>query len=158
MKRTTHYAIALLSSVAVITGIWALPAKAADLPIKAAPSPQRATAVSSWNGWYTGGYAGVQQGRSNTSVDGWSNTERLPVQRCSTNEETGEEKCHQVRHQFVNVTNSIPGASTDGNLVGATFGAYGGYNWQMQGGVVLGVELDAGWSGARETTTTFPTP
>ena len=105
----------------------------------------------SWDGGYAGGFVGMMQGKSNTTVDGWN--DRLPVQKCYTNEETGEEKCHIVRHQFVNI--SYPGITNDGNVIGIMFGAYGGYNKQLNRALVVGLELDGAWSGARDYNTIY---
>lgn len=111
----------------------------------------KATAVGSatvnrWDGYYVGGYVGAQQSKSNTSVDGWTN--RNPVQRCWTNEETGKEYCRNVHNEFVST--SYPGASTDGNVIGIMVGVFGGYNKQFNNAIVAGIELDGGWSGARD--------
>jgi outer membrane immunogenic protein len=159
----------LVSCVATLTLIWVGLAPAADMPIKAV----RATVavVPTWDGGYVGGYVGAQQGKSDNGVDGWTDSQTNvvpgqtnPVQDCYYKGE-GDSKtlvCKDSKHQFIttgptNVSSSTsyPAVANSGNVIGVTFGAYGGYNKQLNQGIVVGVELDGGWSGARDYNTIY---
>lgn len=176
MKRSISYGLALASSAAVLSLIWATFAAAADAPSR--PPRDPATASSNWAGSYVGGYVGAQQGKSNTGVDAFTDTQNYtipgqtipgqvnPVQKCYTQHEWEGDGpapviCHDSKYQFLttqpfttqptNLTTSqsFPGASSNGNVIGVTGGLYGGYNW-VQGKAILGIEADGGWSGARD--------
>lgn len=131
--------------------LFASPLVAADMQVKNPPGPGGAASVPyKWDGGYLGIYAGGEQGKSSTSVDGW--TDKIPVQRCYTKyegeSETPTEYCRNVRHQYVKL--SYPGVSNNGNVIGVALGAYLGYNKQINSAMVVGVELDGGYSGARD--------
>src|SRR5262245_49379069 len=102
---------------------------AADLPVKAPPP------VVTWTGFY----AGLGLGFRSTTVD--SRTIRVT-------EDGIPDTCPFSAGNACFF--SVPLNDT-----GFRFSLYGGYNWQVNSAVVLGIEADGGW--ARKTTTLFGT-
>lgn len=142
----------LILSTAIIA-LNAITAHAADIPVKA--TAKATASVSNWDGGYIGGYLGAQQGKSNTGVDGW--TDKNYVQKeCKYDGPVLEiakgfgDYCGNSWGPKQYTTTTYPAASASGNVIGVTFGAYGGYNKQLTQIIVAGLELDGGWSGARD--------
>ena len=102
----------------------AVPALAADLPVKARPMVAP-VAVWNWDGFYIGLNGGYSWGRSRTSVNYFNTTTGLGI---------------------VPPAGSITDASF--NLNGGVFGGQVGYNWQS-GSWLFGLEADAQWTGQR---------
>jgi outer membrane immunogenic protein len=111
----------LLSALFVAS---AVPALAADLPVKARPMPAP-VAVWTWDGFYIGINGGYSWGRSRTSVDYFNTVTGLPI---------------------VPPAGSITDASF--KLDGGVFGGQIGYNWQFSSWL-FGLEADAQWSGQK---------
>ena len=111
----------LLSALLVAS---AVPALAADLPVKARPMPAPVV-VWNWDGFYIGLNGGYSWGRSRTSVGYFNTATGLPI---------------------VPPVGSITDATF--NLNGGVFGGQIGYNWQSSNWV-FGLEADAQWSGQR---------
>lgn len=155
----------LIRNVALLcVGLLMLPAfnhaRAADMPVKNDPRPPIYN--TSWTGPIIGGTIGIQQGKSNTNVDGW--TDKNPVVSCYKPKQyevakdviwSEEEYCKTSKHKYV--SQSYPGASSDGNVIGLRFGAYAGYNYQFNTMWVTGVELGGGKSFARDNTQIYAT-
>jgi outer membrane immunogenic protein len=108
---------------AVVAGLFALPAMAADLPIKAPPMVT-APAPYSWTGAYVGGNVGYAWGRDKVS--------QLPegVLLTFTQEE---------------IANYLNNGRTTLNPSGFTGGIGAGYNWQT-GLFVFGLETDIAYT------------
>ncbi len=111
----------LLSALLVAS---AVPALAADLPVKARPMPAPVV-VWNWDGFYVGLNGGYSWGKSRTSVSYF-------------NTATGA--------AIVPPVGSITDASF--NLNGGVFGGQIGYNWQSSNWV-FGLEGDLQWSGQK---------
>ena len=111
----------LLSALLVAS---AVPALAADLPVKARPMPAPVV-VWNWDGFYIGLNGGYSWGRSRTSVGYFNTATGLPI---------------------VPPVGSITDASF--NLNGGVFGGQIGYNWQSSNWV-FGLEADAQWTGQK---------
>ena len=95
------------------------PAQAADMPVKAPPVV--VATVYNWTGFYIGGHVGYAWGRNTTGVG-------LPdALDCGAGP-----SCETIRT----------------NVRGAFGGGHAGYNWQS-GAMVVGIELEGGYLGAR---------
>src|SRR5262245_49896422 len=101
----------LLSSFAVVGA--ALPATAADLPVKAPVMREAVAPPLSWAGFYIGGHAGYGWGRSTI---------------------------HDL-DDFCLGAGTCPTPSVGYRFKGALGGVQAGYNWQG-GNVVIGAEVD----------------
>ena len=105
---------------------------AADFPILKAPAP---AAISSWTGFYAG--LGLGTRTSSVTARTTSITENGVPDACPFS----------------------PPATTECffsqplNDIGFRFSFYGGFNWQIDPTVLIGIEADAGW--ARKVTTLF---
>lgn len=115
-----------MKSVAVgtvlLASLLAVPAFAADLPVKARPYQQQPIFTPSWTGLYIGGQVGY------ANAD-WGNS---PL--------------------FANIgpfVTGVPVGGTSGD--GVTGGGHVGYNYQMANWV-FGVEADFNWTGANSST------
>lgn len=97
-------------------------AMAADLRMPV-KAPPVAAAVFSWTGFYVGGHVGYGWGRSQTDVG------RPDALDCGNGP-----SCENISY----------------DINGAFGGAYAGYNWQVNS-IVLGVEAEGGYIGARST-------
>jgi outer membrane immunogenic protein len=106
----------------VAAGLLAVPAAAADLPVKAPPFV--APVYYSWTGWFVGGNAGGARGRSNDP----SSFSCPAGAGCSVNNPTN----------LANITSAATGSIS---LSGFTGGGQIGYNWQA-GAIVYGAETD----------------
>jgi outer membrane immunogenic protein len=117
MKRALTLSALLVAS--------AMPALAADLPVKApAPAPVMAP-VWNWTGFYVGLNGGYSWGRSSRDLN------------------------------FFNPLTGVPIATATGagrDLNGGVFGGQLGYNWQTANWV-FGIETDAQWTGQKGSTT-----
>jgi len=118
---------------AAIAGALVSPSYAADLPVKARPSPMVAAPVATWTGFYAGVNAGGIFGASTDTVEPtgcFTNTAILCGGPLSNN----------------------PLRTDTGNLNGSGFTAGGqaGYNWQT-GAWVYGVETDFNYSSLNPT-------
>jgi outer membrane immunogenic protein len=109
--------------LAIVAGIFAVPAMAADLPVYKAPPPV-AVAAFSWTGFYVGANIGYSDGRSNNVWDISAANIIVPNAQCGPAD---------VRF-CVNGQNS-------NKLTGAIGGFQAGYNWQS-GRFLAGVETD----------------
>jgi outer membrane immunogenic protein len=118
----------LLGALALVTAAAAVPASAADLPLKsmAPPAP-----MYNWNGWYIGGNAGASwPGNSVTGYSGGPGTAAL-----------------FAANEFP--TSLAPGANS---YLG---GGQIGYNWQISRASLIGLEADIqGWSYKGNSSTT----
>ena len=104
----------------------AMPAMAADLPVKA-PPPVMAP-IYNWSGFYLGANVGYSWGRSSREIGFFSPVTGLPILGGVGSNLTGE------------------GSKLDGWL----FGGQIGYNWQAPGSNwVFGIETDAQWTNQR---------
>ncbi len=112
----------ILLSALLVAG--AVPALAADLPVKARPMPAPVV-VWNWDGFYIGLNGGYSWGRSRTSVNYFNTATGLPI---------------------VPPVGSITDATF--KLDGGVFGGQIGYNWQSSNWV-FGLEADLQWSGQR---------
>ena len=113
----------LLSALLVAS---AVPALAADLPVKARPMPAPIP-VWTWDGFYigiNGGYSWGKAGRELTFFNPATGIVLIPPIGSST--------------------------TTDSNLNGGLFGGQIGYNWQS-GSWVFGFETDAQWTNQKGT-------
>jgi outer membrane immunogenic protein len=117
MKRAILFAALVLGT--------AVPAVAADLPVKARPVP--VVAAWDWNGFYLGLNGGYSWGRSRTTVNYTSFPAGAPI---------------------IPPAGSITSANF--NLNGGVFGGQVGYNW-TSGGWLLGFEGDLQWTGEKGT-------
>ena len=111
----------LLSALFVAS---AVPALAADLPVKARPMPPP-VAVWTWDGFYIGLNGGYSWGRAGRDITFF-------------NPATG----------VVILPPIGSGSTNDANLRGGVFGGQIGYNWQTSNWV-FGLETDAQWTGQR---------
>ena len=104
----------------------AVPAMAADLPVKAPPmlAPQP---VLTWNGFYLGLNGGYSFGRSSRSLDFVTGNGAI-----------------------ITGAGSITSGGTD--LEGGLFGGQIGYNWQTSANWVWGLETDIQWANQRGST------
>jgi outer membrane immunogenic protein len=109
----------LLSSIALAGA--ALPATAADLPVKA-PIREAVVLAPGWTGFYIGGHAGYGWGRSTI---------------------------HDL-DDFCLGAGTCPTPSVGYRFNGALGGAQAGYNWQS-GNVVIGAEVDISFAGMKDT-------
>jgi outer membrane immunogenic protein len=117
MKRALTLAALLVAS--------AMPALAADLPVKAPPPAPVMAPVWNWTGFYAGINGGYSWGRSSRDLN------------------------------FFNPLNGVTLASGTGggrDLNGGLFGGQLGYNWQTANWV-FGIETDAQWTGQKGNTT-----
>lgn len=131
---------------------------AADVPAQAPVYKATASVPYKWDGKYVGVYVGVEQGKSNTNVDGWTDKtcvlkdhkkpqyEIVSLDSVWENPKWSYDPCKKNGYTLTN----YPGVASDGNVIGLTLGAYLGYNKQVNQVMVLGVEVDAGYSGARD--------
>jgi outer membrane immunogenic protein len=114
---------ALLAALIVST---AVPAMAADIPVKARPAPV-VVDTWNWNGFYLGLNGGYSWGRSRTNVDYFTSPGGVPI---------------------VPPAGSVTSGTT--KLNGGIFGGQVGYNWAGNGWL-WGFEADLQWSGERGT-------
>ena len=157
MRRMFGFGIAL----AALSAIACSAALSADIPRQIMPTKGPVIVSVNWTGKYVGVYVGAEQGKSNTTVDGWTNSQTNPVMECKPDwkwEGEGEAplvckpytQWHGYKTYQVTNTTNYPGVSTDGNVIGITGGMYAGYNQQVNSALVLGIEADIGVSGARD--------
>ena len=112
---------ALIVSTLLIAG--AIPAMAADLPVKA--PPPLAVPIYNWTGFYVGLNGGYSWGRSGRTLEFFNAaTGALIVPPIGT------------------------GATSDPNLEGGVFGGQIGYNWQSANWL-FGLETDLQWTNQR---------
>lgn len=104
----------------------ALPASAADLPVRMPVKAPPMVPVWSWTGFYIGGNVGYSWGRSKTHVDYFNATSGAAIAPPA-------------------------GSITDNTLKlnGAIAGGQAGYNWQLDNRWVVGIEGDIQWSGQK---------
>src|SRR6478735_3540490 len=117
MKRALTLSALLVAS--------AMPASAADLPIKAPPPAPVMAPVWNWNGFYIGINGGFSSGHSSRDLN------------------------------FFNPLNGVTLATGTGggrDMDGGLFGGQIGYNWQSSNWV-FGIEWDAQWTGQKGSTT-----
>jgi outer membrane immunogenic protein len=110
---------------------------AADMPIVKAPTP-----VATWTGFYAGVGVGIR-----SSVIKEQTTSVLETDTTVNPHVTTVDACANGGQCFF----SLPLNDT-----GFRFSFYGGFNWQVDPSVVIGIEGDGGW--ARKVTTIFGTP
>lgn len=109
----------LLAAVAA-SALFAVPAMAADIPVKAAPAP---VAVFTWTGWYFGGFAG----------GGWADKDAKTNDPCFGTCPGGNPGNYNgVAPINYNLKSSFIGGVTSG------------YNWQS-GNWVIGYESETGY-------------
>jgi outer membrane immunogenic protein len=105
----------------------AVPALAADLPVKARPAPPPIVEVMNWSGFYVGLNGGYSWGHSSRSLNFFN-----PL----------------------NGVNILSATGTGRDINGGVFGGQIGYNWQAANWV-FGIEADAQWTGQKGSTTAF---
>jgi outer membrane immunogenic protein len=110
-----------LGGLALLAAVVAVPAQAADMPVKAPPP----VVLWNWNGWYIGGNIGYSWGRSQTDVSYFNATTGAAIAAPA---------------------GSITSADT--NLNGIIGGGQIGINWQT-GNWVAGLEADIQGSGQK---------
>jgi outer membrane immunogenic protein len=126
-----------LAAVISVAAWCATPALAADMPVKAPPVPP---AAYGWTGCYIGANAGYawQSGRSGYRDD--PNTTADPINGSPNT-------------VFITTLATIPEpANTNGR--GWIGGGEAGCNWQIDRGIVVGVESDVGATGVSGSATT----
>ena len=123
----------LLASVGVAA--ISFNASAADLALKAVPARPAYVAPFSWTGWYIGGFAGAS----------FSNHK-------STASPDGEGSFFDAPGSFFG-----PPTETRGLVVQGLAGATIGYNLQVNGNIVLGLEADAAWLSKAQSHSTTST-
>jgi outer membrane immunogenic protein len=140
----------LLSAVVVAS---AVPAFAADLPVKARPIPP--VVVYNWTGFYVGGNVGYSWGRATTDqTDVASTTSVTRLFRGTTppaNEIIGDGAAQIGVPGTFPLTTTLAAAgatSTRANVKGFIGGGQLGYNMQS-GAFVYGIETDFQWSGEK---------
>lgn len=145
-----------MKKLLITLGMFSLLGTAYAADISAQPRNNKATVLASWDGAYIGGYVGVMQGKSSTTVDGW--TDNTPITQCEydwkkvLNEWSKVYECEQSKHKYVQQT--YPGATSPGNPVGVMFGGILGVN-KTWGHFLAGGEVDGGYSGARACETVY---
>jgi len=115
MKRTLTLSALFVAS--------AMPALAADLPVKA-PPPAVMAPVWNWNGFYIGLNGGYSWGRSSRDLNFFNPLNGVVI---------------------------ATGTGAGRDLNGGVFGGQVGYNWQTSNWV-FGIEADAQWTGQRGST------
>jgi outer membrane immunogenic protein len=122
-----------LGAVVLSALVFACPALAADLPVKARP-PAAAPIPSSWTGFYVGGSIGARW-----ADPVWTTTCLAPMAG----------GCFDPARLAVNNPAGFDSTSLRG-------GVYGGYNWQLAPMWVVGVEGDFAWARNRKTIAGIP--
>jgi outer membrane immunogenic protein len=117
----------LASLLVVASSVIGRPARAADLPLKAASVPAPAF---SWTGFYAGASVGARWADNN-----WTSSNIFPL-----------------FPETVRPTQTSGGMDS----LGARLGGYAGHNWQLAPAWIIGIEADLGWGSNVKSATPAP--
>jgi outer membrane immunogenic protein len=131
----------ILRVMSFLSLLVAVPAFAADMPLKAkAPPP---APVASWTGWYVGLNAGGI----------WSNSDGVSHTALAGPCNAAFPGCTSVPPYSTTLATGSTFNTGLGNGAGFTGGVQFGYNWQFNGSGVAGFEADIAWTDQKRSST-----